>query len=198
MNEFHILQRGISEIQLNASSDDSYEQGYQILRQCRAEGQAVLAADYVAEPLHVPSAPGEKEKRQLQRCGAILLSQDKGLRCSCRVLIDASARRFQAKKIYLRALAAMRWVNGRYAVLQGQKPHQGHTAALQRLDLTLGTVSRIVFGQERELLTRHSQELAAVTNERVFNDLRRVDQQAGYYLQDDPSLQRILSSISSQ
>ena len=113
------------------------------------------------------------------------------------MLLDASVRRFQAKKIHLRALAAMRWVNGRYAVLQGQKPHQGHTAALQRLDLALRTVSRIVSGQESELLIVCSQELAAVTNERVFNDLRMADQQAGYYLQDDPSLQRILSSIGS-
>ena len=36
----------------------------------------------------------------------------------------------------------MRWVNGRYAVLQGQKPHQGHTAALQRTDQVFRTVGR--------------------------------------------------------
>ena len=71
MNGFHVLQRGISDIQVTTSSDDAYEQGYQILRQCRAEGQAVLAADYVAEPSHVPGVPGEKEKRQLQRYGSI-------------------------------------------------------------------------------------------------------------------------------
>ena len=74
MNGFQILQRGISEIQSNSSSDDWYEEGYEILRQCRAEGQAVLAADYVADLLHVPGAPGEKEKRQLQRYPVLLLA----------------------------------------------------------------------------------------------------------------------------
>ena len=72
MNGFRVLQRGISELQVNASTDAWYQEGYQILRQCRAEGQAVLAADYVTDSLHVPSAPGEKEKRQLQRCPAFL------------------------------------------------------------------------------------------------------------------------------
>ena len=73
----------------------------------------------------------------------------RGLRSSYRILLDASVRRFQAKKIHLRALAAMRWVNGRYALLQGQKPHQSHTAALQRLDLALRTASKIVPGQKK-------------------------------------------------
>ena len=71
MNGFHILQRGISEIQVNPSLDGSYEQGYQILHQCRIEGQAVLAAEYIPDLLHAPGAPGEKEKQQLQRYEAI-------------------------------------------------------------------------------------------------------------------------------
>lgn len=67
MNVFQVLQRRISEIQVNPPVDDYFEEGYEILRQCRAEGQAVLAADFASELLHVPSAPGEQEKRQLQR-----------------------------------------------------------------------------------------------------------------------------------
>ncbi len=143
MNGFHILQRGISEIQVNAPSDDWYREGYDILRQCRAEGQTVLAADYVPDSLHAPSAPGEQEKRQLQRCGTFSFLRDQRLNNSRRVLLDASARRFQAKKIHLRALAAMRWINGRYTVLQGQKPHQGHVAALQRTDQALRMVHKV-------------------------------------------------------
>ena len=71
MNGFHILQRGISEIEVNGPSDEWYEAGYEMLRQCRLEGQAVLAADYIPDLLHVPSAPGEQEKRQLQRHAAL-------------------------------------------------------------------------------------------------------------------------------
>lgn len=71
MTGFHILQHGISELQVNGPSDDWFEEGYEILRQCRVEGHAILAADYVPDLLHVPSAPGEQEKRQLQRYRAI-------------------------------------------------------------------------------------------------------------------------------
>lgn len=67
MNDYHTIQRRISQIQVVAPQDDYYEEGYQILRQCRAEAQAVLAAPYHSELLQPPRAPGEAEKRQLQR-----------------------------------------------------------------------------------------------------------------------------------
>lgn len=57
-----------------------------------------------------------------------------------RVLLDASARRFQAQKIYLRAVAAARWVNMRVGILQGQARHAGHTVALQQADNALRAV----------------------------------------------------------
>jgi hypothetical protein len=80
------------------------------------------------------------------------------------VLLDASARRFQAKKIHLRALAAMRWVNGRHAVLQGQNPHQGHTVALQRTDQALRTVGK--FSRLRKGLTNAAYPGAGCGNKR--------------------------------
>lgn len=57
------------------------------------------------------------------------------------VLLDASVRRFRSHKICLRALAAVRWVNARNIILQGQNQHAGHTVALQQIDYTLGLVS---------------------------------------------------------
>lgn len=57
-----------------------------------------------------------------------------------RVLLDASARRFQAQRIYLRNVAAARWVNMRNGILQGQRRHAGHTAALQQADNALRAV----------------------------------------------------------
>jgi len=49
----------------------------------------------------------------------------------CSIMLDASARRFQAQKIYLRAVAATRWANSRAVILQGQKPQAGHLPSLQ-------------------------------------------------------------------
>lgn len=67
MNDYQTIQRRISEFQVVAPQHDYQEHGYTILRQCRAEAQAVLAAPYEYELLQVPSGPGEAEKRQLQR-----------------------------------------------------------------------------------------------------------------------------------
>lgn len=60
---------------------------------------------------------------------------------NCRIITDASLRRFRAQKIYLRATAALRWVNSRNAVLQGQRAHAGHALALQQIRNTLRAVS---------------------------------------------------------
>ena len=59
-----------------------------------------------------------------------------------RIILDASARRFQAHKIYLRIAAARRWSMNRAQVLQGQKPAQRHHAALANADRTLHNVGR--------------------------------------------------------
>lgn len=96
-----------------------------------------------------------------------------------RIIIDASARRFQAKRIYLRAVAAVRWSNTRNAILQGEQPNQGHAAQLQQADITLRT------------------ELAAITDARIITDFRNADTEAGFWLQDDPPRATILEWIRS-
>ncbi|MCJ1254044.1 hypothetical protein MMC24_001858 [Lignoscripta atroalba] len=162
MNDFRTLQHYIMQLQTNTPASDYYEEGYTILRQCHAEAQAVLAAHF-NESQQVPGSAGEQQRRQLQR-----------------VLIDASARRFQCQKILLRATAAIRWANTRNAILQGQRPHAGHTAALQHAASTMRA------------------ELNAITNERVVDDLRLKDWQAGHWLDEDPPLPTILNWIRSQ
>ena len=42
----------------------------------------------------------------------------------------------------MRAIAALRWVNGRNTVLQGQRAQIGHTAQLEAIDSQLRTVSQ--------------------------------------------------------
>lgn len=59
-----------------------------------------------------------------------------------RVIIDGAARRFQAQKINLKAAAAMKWINRRNSILQGQKPRNCHIPQLQQADNTLRNVRK--------------------------------------------------------
>ncbi|KAL9045739.1 MAG: hypothetical protein Q9214_001270 [Letrouitia sp. 1 TL-2023] len=76
MNDFQNLQRRISEYAPNPPPEEYYEQGYEVLRQCRAEAQAVLMAPYPPDTLQVPGGPEEQEKRQLQRIVSELQQAD--------------------------------------------------------------------------------------------------------------------------
>ncbi|KAL9000544.1 MAG: hypothetical protein Q9169_000837 [Polycauliona sp. 2 TL-2023] len=67
MTEFQSIQRRIAEYSPNPSPDEYFEEGYEVLRQCRAEAQAVLVAPYPLEVAGTSSPSGESEKRQLQR-----------------------------------------------------------------------------------------------------------------------------------
>ncbi|KAL6721350.1 hypothetical protein ACLMJK_000453 [Lecanora helva] len=162
VRDYQNIQRRIAQFQANPSQDEYHEIGYTTLRQCHGEARTLLSTAYPPEMLHPPTRPNEAEKRQLQR-----------------VILDASARRFQAQKIHMRAAAAMRWVNRRSAILQGRKPTNGNLALLQQADNVLRS------------------ETAAITNDRIINGFRTADQQAGYWLQDDPSLSAVLNWIRS-
>ncbi|KAI4280998.1 MAG: hypothetical protein L6R35_005778 [Caloplaca aegaea] len=162
MRDFQSLQHRIAEYSPNPSPEEYFEEGYQVLRQCRAQAAALLAAPFPLDLSQIAGGSGEQEKRHLQR-----------------IIIDASARRFQVKKIYLRAVAAVRWLNTRNAILQGEQANQGHAAQLQQANNTL-----------------HN-ELAAITDARIIDDFRNADTQAGYWLQDDPSRTTILEWIRS-
>lgn len=67
MNDFQMLQQYLMQTQPNPPVDDYYEEGYELLRQCRTAAQAVLSAQYDHEPQQVSGGAGESEKRQLQR-----------------------------------------------------------------------------------------------------------------------------------
>ena len=56
------------------------------------------------------------------------------------IILDASARRFRVQKIYLRTIAAIRWINTRRQILQGQQPQPVHTAALRQAENALRAV----------------------------------------------------------
>ncbi len=56
-------------------------------------------------------------------------------------MLDAYARRHEGQKIYLRQQAAQRWISWRDQVLQGERPHSGHTSQLAACDAQLRVVS---------------------------------------------------------
>lgn len=56
-------------------------------------------------------------------------------------MLDAYSRRHEGQKIYLRQLAAQRWIGWRSQILQGQRPHSGHREQLAACDAQLRVVS---------------------------------------------------------
>ncbi|KAI1492518.1 hypothetical protein F5X96DRAFT_370839 [Biscogniauxia mediterranea] len=89
------------------------------------------------------------------------------------VLLDAFARRHEAQKIYLRQAAAQQWVELREQVLQGQRPTSAHQRQLRACD------------------DRLRQELAQITDERIYEELRNADINLGSWTAEDPSLRAV-------
>ncbi|EHY58334.1 hypothetical protein HRR83_007303 [Exophiala dermatitidis] len=171
MNDFRTLQIHINSLitrnEANPPDDLSYYlDGYMVLRQCAAECQAILATHYNPGNIGLQSghvAETEVQKATLQR-----------------IILDASTRRFQAHKIYLRAAAAMRWVRMRSQLLRGEKPGARHMSSLRTIDQRL------------------HEELNQITDQYVVNDLRNADRRKGYWLDEDPTLDRMLAWIRMQ
>ncbi|KAJ5493087.1 hypothetical protein N7539_001833 [Penicillium diatomitis] len=157
MNDYRTLLIHISQQQASPpSSAESQELGYTVLRECHQATQRLLAANYHPSPV-AGNGDAETEKAELQR-----------------VIIDSSARRFQAHKIYLRAAAAQRWIIARSNILRGQAPSPALQPALKGIQATL------------------QNELARITDRYIVADLRAADVRAGHWLGDDPSLETIL------
>ncbi|KAK2754027.1 hypothetical protein FQN54_007196 [Arachnomyces sp. PD_36] len=162
MNDFRTLQFHISQQKTTPPSEDQNKEGYALMRQCSTEAQALLVSQYNPGPSQNAGDDGEKEKVQLQR-----------------IILDASARRFQAHKIYLRAAATKRWVMNREKVLQGRKSSAA-PADMKTIDDSLRN------------------EISTITDNHVVSELRAADVRAGHWIEEDPSLSTMLSFIRSQ
>lgn len=117
------------------------------------------------------------------------------------VILDASARRFQAQGIYLRATAAMRWINSRNAILDGARPSAAHQSRLNAVQQTLNNVGLANASEVRYLndyIDIGRQELAGITDDRILSNLRTTDQQSGKWIGEDPSLNQIRQWIASR
>ncbi|KAI4766019.1 hypothetical protein E4T52_00331 [Aureobasidium sp. EXF-3400] len=162
LSDFRHLQHYIANIRANPSAEDYYEEGYCVLRQCAEEAHALLAQPYDCQGPE-PDGDCEQEKAQLQR-----------------VMLDASVRRFKIQQTYLKASAALRWVNSRNAILGANRPQTIHTPALQQITNTMRA------------------ELASVTPARVELALRSQDSIQGKWLAEDPTWSTMEESIRSR
>ena len=157
MNDFRTLQLHISSHVSRAQAsppDDAsrYHDGYVVMRQCDAEAQAILATHFNPGNLGLSGGAvgeGEVQKATMQRsaylpyilhCNPATISKTSANEQS-RIILDASTRRFQAHKIYLRAAAATRWSQMRQEILRGEKPNGRHANALRGIDARLHDVS---------------------------------------------------------
>jgi hypothetical protein len=104
-------------------------------------------------------------------------------------MLDAFARRHEGQKIYLRQQAAQRWISWRDQVLQGQRPHSGHTSQLAACDAQLRVVSKL--SSSSIVDTDPQQELAAITDDYIYSDMRSSDYQMGRWTDEDPSLRHV-------
>ncbi|PGH32573.1 hypothetical protein GX50_04607 [[Emmonsia] crescens] len=162
MNDFRALHVNIAMLRTNPVHGPQFSEGYAIMSQCFAEAQSLLNLPYNMVP---PSSSADQAvlKEHLQR-----------------IIVDASARRFQAHKIYLKMAAASRWVFHQAEAFKAPKTESQFANALLAA---------------REAL--HS-ELTGITDNFVVNDLLSADMRAGYWLGDDPPLSTILSWICLQ
>ncbi|EYE94643.1 uncharacterized protein EURHEDRAFT_81380 [Aspergillus ruber CBS 135680] len=160
INDYRTLLLHICEETIPSPIEEYFEEGHVIMREGHTAAQALMGSNYT--PAAVPSNASneEAERAELQR-----------------VILDGSARRFQAHRIYLRIAAAKRWALHRANILRGQQPTAQHAAQL-------ATVSN-----------SFRQELAQITDQYVVSDLRTADLRAGHWLDDDPSLATILRWI---
>ncbi|KAF4981295.1 hypothetical protein FZEAL_2872 [Fusarium zealandicum] len=90
------------------------------------------------------------------------------------VLLDAYARRHEGQKIYLRQAAAQRWVEYRQQVLQGGSPSSRNQSQLRACDRQLRA------------------ELAAITDEVIYAELKISDDTMGRWTAEDPSIRSVL------
>ncbi|EAW21437.1 uncharacterized protein NFIA_066010 [Aspergillus fischeri NRRL 181] len=163
VNDYRTLLIHIPQQNVQAPPEDAHEEGYVVLRESIAAARTLISASYNARAVPTQASSEEMERAELQR-----------------VILDASARRFQAHKIYLRAAAARRWAIHRQNILRGQRPGPQHASQLKAVDDTF------------------RQELQQITDAHVLADLRAADVRAGHWLDDDPSLSAILALIRSQ
>ena len=110
-----------------------------------------------------------------------------------RVLLDAISRRHEAQKIFERQAAAQGWIQYRDQILQGSRPNSMNSQQLRACDhqLRLVSPSPSILCARGGVLTLYWQDLAGITDEVIYSQLRASDQAMGRWTAEDPSLSSI-------
>ncbi|CRG85950.1 hypothetical protein PISL3812_02953 [Talaromyces islandicus] len=161
MNDYRTLQLHISQQTAGVSTGDSQLDGQRVLAQGIAAARQLLAAGFASAPVPDSGNSAELEKTQLRQ-----------------VMLDASVRRFQAHKIYLRIAAAKRWVIHHNELLRST-PADQRAARLRDITQTL------------------QNDLNRITDQSIYSDLRQADVRAGLWVDEDPPLAAISMWIST-
>ncbi|KAE8168369.1 hypothetical protein BDV40DRAFT_294910 [Aspergillus tamarii] len=159
INDYRTLLVHIARHNVQPPTEDGHGEAYTEIREGLAAAQALLAANYNPS-LESTQSNTETEKAELKR-----------------TILDASARRFQAHRIYLRVAVATRCALARQNILREGRPGMERTASLEAVGNTF------------------RQEMARVTDQYVVDDLRTADTRAGYWTEEDPSLSEVLDWI---
>ncbi|KAJ5749059.1 uncharacterized protein N7511_010755 [Penicillium nucicola] len=184
INDYRTLLLHISQQRMEVCSGEYNEEGYVVLRESLASAQALTSANYQPCPV-TGQGNAETEKAELQRYPDPRIISGSyrpklTLLALGRVIVDSSARRFQAHKIYLRAAAARRWAIARTNIQRAQRTPAEKAAALKGATTAL------------------HQDLNGITDHHVVSDLRAADMRAGHWLDDDPSLEVIRRWIAGR
>ncbi|TVY78419.1 hypothetical protein LSUE1_G003706 [Lachnellula suecica] len=157
LSDFRTLQYYIAEAPVDPQDlEDYYTEGWAAMRQCSIDGQHILNCAAETRVPRVRGGPEEQAKAELLQ-----------------VMLDAYSRRHEGQKIYLRQLAAQRWVGWRDQVLAGGRPHTGNQGQLDACDAQLRV------------------ELAAITDDSIYSDMRSSDYQMGRWTHEDPPLRQV-------
>lgn len=144
MADFRNILHRIAAIRAQPSREEYNEEGFVLLRQSQAEAKAILSQPF--EQASRGRGTEEHHKVQLKRCAypRQIAEIDHSLKRNDSIIIDAAVRRHRAQKAFLQATAALRWVNARASILQGQRPQAGHAPALQHIRNALRAVSMTI------------------------------------------------------
>ncbi|KAL2885032.1 hypothetical protein HOO65_090327 [Ceratocystis lukuohia] len=164
LEDFRVLQYHIAHAPQDPTEMvDYYTEGWIALREAHLDGRHILDC---AADTRVPRArggPEEQEKAELQQ-----------------VHLDAFSRRHVGQKIHLRQAAAMRWIEYRARILEGDATLAATQHALAMLDQQLRA------------------DLDALTDEAIYMQLNSHDTSLNRWTGEDPSLRRVKAWIESR
>lgn len=156
INDYRTLQLHISQQLASVAMGDVQQEGFRVLAQSSAAAQSLLASGFTSMPIEDQGSDPEMEKAQLRQ-----------------VILDASGRRFQAHRIYLRVAAAKRWAINRQGLVSNSRKASENATRLREIDQIM------------------RQELNRITDHSIFSDLRQADARAGLWVSEDPPLAAI-------